>query len=88
MHTNKGVFEVCFGETTNKQVEITPMRSPAQTTKADWYVVVFIDKQKTRADSSNALLLKNDETFKTAWSNVDEFVKTIKYKFWMDLKLK
>jgi len=85
LYSNKGVFEICYGDVKGNIIEVIPMRSPAQLDKADWYVIVFVEKKKTRADVANTVLVKNDEGFKLVWENANEFSKHIKFKLWMDI---
>jgi DnaJ-class molecular chaperone len=85
LHTNKGMFEVCYGEVVNKTIEITPMGMPRGKQNPDWYVIVFVERAKKDANAANTLLVKNDSSFKTSWTDPDAFAKTIAYKFWMDI---
>lgn len=86
IYANIGVLEVAYGEIVDKGVEVTPIgfEGRCDMPTVDWYVVIFPDKQKTKKDSANVALLKNDSTFVKRWDDAREFAKVIKHKFWID----
>lgn len=87
IHSNLGCFLVCYGHIDrDKRVEIVKMANESKRGIAvDYFVIVFVEKQKTGSDPANTVIVANDENFKLVWNDAHEFAKTIKKKFWVDV---